>query len=139
MTRLFGEERGAAALEFALLLPFLAAILFLCIEVGNMVRVYFALTEASRSATRYALGSGNTGRAELEDLIENLMTAVNPGEVKATVVLDKRDSNNDNKPTRITVKVACDYVAWLSVKGLFSGGPPNPIFTMSASTSMPLP
>lgn len=48
------RERGAAALEFALVAPFFFLVVFGGIELGFMFRNYLALEDASRNASRVA-------------------------------------------------------------------------------------
>ena len=45
-------ERGAVAVEFALLLPLLLLILFAIIELGHAYNVQISVTHASREAAR---------------------------------------------------------------------------------------
>ena len=46
------RERGAAAVEFALLLPFLLLIVFGIIDFGRMLNAQITLTEAAREMAR---------------------------------------------------------------------------------------
>ncbi|GGK39076.1 hypothetical protein GCM10010124_34830 [Pilimelia terevasa] len=52
-----GADRGAAAVEMALVLPLLAAVLFGIIDFGRMFNAQISLTEAAREGARaVALG-----------------------------------------------------------------------------------
>lgn len=51
--------RGQAIIEFAIALPILLVILVGIFEVGRMVFIYAAVTNASRNAVRYASAVGN--------------------------------------------------------------------------------
>lgn len=63
----WGEERGAAAVEFALVLPILVLILFGVIEFGGAYHAQLMVTGAAREAAREMAVGGDaaaaTGRA----------------------------------------------------------------------------
>lgn len=58
-------ERGAAAVEFALVLPLLLALLFGIAEFGRAYHVQSTLSGAAREGVRVYALSNNTGDAEL--------------------------------------------------------------------------
>ncbi len=59
------RERGAAAVEFALLLPFLLLIVFGIIDFGRMLNAQITLTEAAREGARAeSLGSDADARVQ---------------------------------------------------------------------------
>lgn len=49
-----GKERGAAAVEMAIILPLLLLILIGIIEFGRVLNVQVSLTQAAREGARYA-------------------------------------------------------------------------------------
>jgi Flp pilus assembly protein TadG len=49
-----GTDRGAAAVEFALVMPLLLLILFAIIDFGRMLNTQITLTEAAREGARAA-------------------------------------------------------------------------------------
>jgi hypothetical protein len=55
--------RAQAIVEFAIVLPILMALLVGILEVGRMIFIYSAVTNASREASRYAsaIGQDNSG------------------------------------------------------------------------------
>jgi Flp pilus assembly protein TadG len=53
-SRLFGDSRGAAAAELALVLPFLLVIMFGSLEVGNFFMNEHTLVKAVRNGARFA-------------------------------------------------------------------------------------
>ena len=60
------QDQGAAAVEFAVILPVLLLIVFGIIEFGFVFNTQIALTQAAREGVRYeALGTG-TAEAEAE-------------------------------------------------------------------------
>lgn len=56
-------ERGAAAVEFALLLPFLLLVLFGIIDFGRAWNMQIALTQAAREGVRVLALGGTSGDA----------------------------------------------------------------------------
>jgi Flp pilus assembly protein TadG len=56
---LWRSERGAAAVEFALVVPILLAILLGTIEFGRAYNVQISLTHAARETARYMAIHGN--------------------------------------------------------------------------------
>ena len=67
--RSFGDERGQTMVEFALVLPLMALLLFGVIQFGILFNNYVTLTDAVRAGVRKAavsrpLGSGAIGAAQ---------------------------------------------------------------------------
>ncbi|MFG1926782.1 TadE/TadG family type IV pilus assembly protein [Cryptosporangium sp. NPDC048952] len=54
-----GKERGAAAIELAIIMPILLVMIFGIIDFGRVINTQMTLTEASREAAR-ALAFGQT-------------------------------------------------------------------------------
>lgn len=122
------RRRGIAALEVALLLPVLAGLLFLLVEGGAMIRTYSAISEASRSAARQVILTGETSGAG--DLVQSLLPDLSSGALSTTVTTDSADNS-------VTVEVHYDYSSYFSSNPL--GSSHEPLLTMAAQTSMPLP
>ena len=81
------RERGAAALEFALVAPFFFAVVFGGIEIGFMFRSHLALEDMSRTAARVASvqrNSPDADKAILESI--NAQSQGLHGEVKKVVI-----------------------------------------------------
>ncbi|GAA2529940.1 TadE/TadG family type IV pilus assembly protein [Pilimelia columellifera] len=63
-----GDDRGAAAVEMALVLPLLLLMLFGIIDFGRMFNAQIALTEAAREGAR-AESLGAAGAARIEAVL----------------------------------------------------------------------
>lgn len=72
MKRLRGDRNGAAAVEFALVLPLLMTLVFGVFEFGMLWNAYQIITDAAREGARRAV-------------VANLALAATPADVFATV------------------------------------------------------
>lgn len=75
--RKWGSERGAVAVEFALVFPLLILVLFGVIEYGAVYNAQLLVTGAAREAAREMAVTGNAGTARSAAL------AASPGLVPA--------------------------------------------------------
>ena len=73
--RILGNHEGAAALEFALLLPVLATLIFGMIDFGRMLWYQEILVNATRDGARMGtLFDQNNGQTEIEGFIQTALT-----------------------------------------------------------------
>jgi Flp pilus assembly protein TadG len=72
-----GRDRGAAAVEFALLLPLLLILVFGIIDFGRMLNAQITITEAAREGAR-ASALGTDAKARVDSMTGGLGT-VNTG------------------------------------------------------------
>jgi Flp pilus assembly protein TadG len=122
------NRRGVAAVEFAVVSPFLILLVFGIIECGRAIMVQQVLTNASREGTR---------RAVLEEVTTSEVTTVvsdylaNGSITGATVTVSPTPltSAGFGDPVTVTVSVPYDQVSW--IPPWFMGGR-----TLSASTQM---
>ena len=61
--RLWGDDRGAAAVEFALVFPLLAVMLFGIVEFGSVYNAQLMLTSAAREGARTMAVTGSPAAA----------------------------------------------------------------------------
>jgi Flp pilus assembly protein TadG len=87
MTRL--NERGASAVEFAILLPLLMLILFGTIEFGMVMYSREILTNASREGARAGIvqQTPKPTQGQIEDVVTNYLTntGIDPANVTVSV------------------------------------------------------
>jgi len=126
--RLFDSERGVSALETALILPVLAAILYLLIEGASALITYSTLEEASSVAARQVLMTGED--SNIPELVESLLPDLDPADISTSVTYE--DSG-----TTVTVEVTYDYQTALGGNPLDSSGSDS--ISLVARTSMPVP
>lgn len=90
------RERGAAALEFALIAPFFFLVVFGGIEIGLMFRSHLALQDMSRSAARIASVQRDAVDADIAILrqINARGSAIN-GDITKVVIFAADTLNSD--------------------------------------------
>ncbi len=64
--KLTKSEKGAAAVEFALILPLLVLLVFGIIEFGRVYNIYLTVTHAAREGARIASVRNGTGATDEE-------------------------------------------------------------------------
>ena len=89
------DDRGAALVEFALVFPFLALILFGIIEFGLAMNDYQSLRQAAREGAREAVvGNFSGGRTDC---------ALEPTPAQQLVCLTKARAGTDDMAVRVAV------------------------------------
>ena len=73
MSRLYRKQRGAAAVEFAVVAPVFVLLIFGMIEYGRMVMVQQMLTNASREGARRAVLEGATDN-DVRDVVTDYLS-----------------------------------------------------------------
>ena len=81
-----GRRRGIAATEFALLAPFLAALILGMCEMGRAMMVKDILTNAARKGCRTGVTLGKTYQNVLDD-VNNILTDNSLPSAKATITV----------------------------------------------------
>lgn len=59
------KQRGLAAIEFTMVLPFLLLLIFACAEFGRLMFQYNALNKTVRDASRYLTANAKLGDTDL--------------------------------------------------------------------------
>jgi hypothetical protein len=109
------KRRGAAVVEFALVLPIFFLMVFAMIEFGRMVMVRQVLTNASREGARIGVLDGATTQ-EVVDTVENYLTsALIPFTAGSIVAVSPSppSSAGYGESVSVTVTVPFDDVSWL--------------------------
>lgn len=75
-------DRGAVAVEFALLLPLLLLLVFGIIDFGRMLNMQITLTQAAREGSRMA-SLGDT-QAQITQRIDQAATSLDPAQLTIT-------------------------------------------------------
>jgi len=112
------HRRGSAAVELALLLPFLILILFGTIEVGRVLDVQGILTQAAASGGRQA-SLGTQTNAQVRQTVLNYLTSAGIPTTNATVTvsdltqpgLDATQATQLDK-LQVTVTLPAGDITW---------------------------
>ncbi|UZP65908.1 pilus assembly protein [Desulfovibrio mangrovi] len=129
MKRFRTSEHGMAAVEIALLLPVLAIILYVLVEGANTLHDYSTISEASRSAARQVVISGDTSVAT--SVVNSLVTELPIDALTTTTVL------GDNGKS-VCVEVRYAYRSFFNANSNENGPLPS-FYTLTARTTMPIP
>jgi len=62
------KQRGLAAIEFTMVLPFLLLLIFACAEFGRLMFQYNALNKTVRDASRYLTANAKLGDTDLVNI-----------------------------------------------------------------------
>ena len=119
----FRKQRGAAAVEFAVVAPIFILLLFGMIEYGRMVMVQQMLTNATREGARRAVLDGTTitgVKTTVKDYLTSGNITVNDNEI--TVNPDPSAAAFGD-PVTVSLSVPFSRVSWL----------PAPMFLGSAN------
>ena len=121
----FRKQRGAAAVEFAVVAPIFVLLLFGMIEYGRMVMVQQMLTNATREGARRAVLDGTTVarvKSTVRDYLSGGHIAVDDSEI--TVNPDPTNAAPGD-PVTVSLTVPFSRVSWL----------PSPMFLGNANMS----
>lgn len=137
-----GRDRGAAAVEFALVAPLLLLLIFAVIDFGRMFNQLITTTEAAREAARLAavqpsgdidvrMGVGGDVRARAEKVAGTVSGLSSGGTTCQSA------SATGESAVSITVTKNFEYVTPIGViAGFFGGGDWAGSFGMSATGVM---
>lgn len=132
-------QQGAAAVEFAIVLPLLLLVLTGIVEYGRLMWNYDALAKATRDAARYLslekpinAAAENTART----MVDNAAAASGIGDLLPNAEYVPISCSPDcNAPNTVTVRINYDFTigGWVPVFGTAVG----PAITLSPHTTMP--
>jgi Flp pilus assembly protein TadG len=137
------KERGAAAVEFAIILPLLMLLIFGGIEFGLVMFNKQVLTNASREAARAGIVNATPRRSEEDmsaialDYCEDYLVTFNPASPAPTVTITYEDPTSQGFGTDLTVMVRYNYEFLLlpNLRNLFGGSATSDL-AIEATTTM---
>ena len=107
------NRRGAAVVEFALVVPIFILLVFGMIEFGRAVMVQQVLVNATREGARQAVLDGST-MAEVQDRIDVYLAASSINGATTTVAPDPQTAAF-GQPITVTISVPFANVSWLPI------------------------
>jgi len=123
------SEHGAAAVEFALVLPVLALLLFGVIEFGLLMFNKAVLTNAAREGARFGIVSATPRKtdSEIEDVVKNyasnnLITFGTPNDPQLIPPPDHPAGQNFGDPLTVTVTYQYQFLVIDNLIPTLSGG-----------------
>ncbi len=146
LRRAWRSQSGVAAVEFVLILPLIALMLFGTIDIGRLLFDYQAVSKSVRDATRYV------ARSEAGALFSNLATCtVDPTTAAGSPTQNARNMtltgtvdlsggyilNYWTDTSTVTVSGVCFDNSAGTYQGLYSGMDDIPIVTVAATASFP--
>ena len=142
------NERGAAAVEFALILPLLMLLIFGGIEFGLVMFNKQILTNASREAARAGIvvidedPDGNRLRvldSEINSVVSNYcashLVTFDPDGLPPEVVVEHLDGQKFGDNLTVTVRYAYEFLLVPNLRSLFGASVSNDL-TIAATTIM---
>ena len=133
------NERGAAAVEFALILPFLLLLVFGGIEFGLLMFNKQVLTNAGREAARAGIVESGPDDAAIEGIAlsycQDYLVTFDPDTSGATVAISHPSGQDFPNPLTVTVSYSYRFLLLPDLRKLF-GGEPSSGVTLVGTTTM---
>lgn len=127
-----GGDRGAAAIEFALVLPLLLLIIFATIDFGRALNAQIVLTQAAREGVRLASLGGS--QPAVVSRTQGAATGLSPVQVTVTGCAAGAGPAAN---AVVRVSYAFSFVTPISAIANFFGGGIGPGATLTAQGVMP--
>ncbi len=103
------KQRGLAAIEFTMVLPFLLLLIFACAEFGRLMFQYNALNKTVRDASRYLTANAKPGDTDLVNIKDavalNVKHLIRYGQSNSTIMLLPNLQDDD-----ISFNVSGDFI-----------------------------
>ena len=128
MTRLAGDRRGGAVLEFAVILPLMLILFVGGLDVGRLFYVRQGLEYATEEAARYYMLNPTTAESNVTVLLKSKM----PGGMGPSVTVTYADTANCNSNSAVTcTTITAKYMFGFAV-GYLGIGAQNLLATAKA-------
>lgn len=113
------SEDGQTAVEFALVLPILAVLIFAIVEFGVTFHDYVTVTDASRVAARKAAVSRHLddGGAAAEAAGENAATSLDEDALGVDCTAEDWDEPGSDVSCTVTYPYSIDVLGWVVANG----------------------
>jgi Flp pilus assembly protein TadG len=110
----FHHEKGQAAFEFMLILPFFIGFILLLVDLGILAFEYVSVSNAAREAARYGSVNCDDGSCDLSQVVNLALKRSagilsNPAEVTAGWLDNNNDGENSARGDSVVVKVTHPY------------------------------
>jgi len=133
------NERGAAAVEFALVLPLLLLLVFGGIEFGLLMFNKQVITNASREAARAGIVSAGPSDEVIEgiarDYCQNFVVTFDPAGLPPTVTISHPAEPESGDDLTVTVTYRYEFLLLPNLRNLF-GGDAEAALDLVAATTM---
>ena len=107
------RRRGAAAAEFAVVLPVFVLLIFGILEFGRMIMVQQILTNASREGARLACIDGST-ESNVQTAVTEFLTNASVTGVTVTCTPSTLSSATPGSQITVQTSVPVDQVSWVA-------------------------
>jgi hypothetical protein len=135
-TKMRLNNSGQDLVEFAIILPFLAVLIFGIIDLGRAAFYFSTIQNAAREGARYAVVSPNEDSSGIINRVKARVIGINPTDTNLDIGLgDDIDDPLDDWDSDDFVQVQVNYsfrIATPFVGAFFDGG----MVSMSASSTM---
>jgi Flp pilus assembly protein TadG len=123
---LWADDRGAAAIEFAIVGPLLFALLLGIVEMGRMFYVRESLEYATEQAARYYMVTPAAAQSDVTNALQTAMA----GGMGPSVVVAYSDTASCNGNTSVTCTTITATYTFVSVASFLNLG--NPVLKATA-------
>ncbi len=114
------DRRGAALVEFAILVPVFLVVLFGIVEYGQFLYVKQSVTLAAREACRIVVLPGTT-KEQAIGRAYNVLSEAGISNFSITFDPDPPTSASDGDPITVTVEVDFSQISWLGTPMYLDG------------------
>lgn len=119
--RIRNNRRGAALVEFAVVIPLFLVFTVGLIEVGRAIMVQQIVTNASREGARIASYNSTSSSTTVSSAISSIMSSANISGATTSVSPSVLSTVPEGDPVSVTITVSYSQVSWVP-SPFFLGG-----------------